>query len=990
MIVREHPKGKSFKGLTQYLTHDKDAQTSERVEFAHTRNLRSTNPDDAAFEMMLTWQQRNILKEAYGAARSGRDTTHPVLHFSLSWAEDESPSYDEMIEAGEQSLQALGLEDHQAVLIAHNDEDHPHLHIMVNRVHPYTGITNSIAYSWKKFSRFAQQLETANGKIYCLQRVENNAARDQAAAERGIDPDKAFSPVKDRSPSRKQWFEQRRLAARLWNLDASLSDAKAMEIAENALRQSRAAWRKQWAEVYRTQREEGLRLGLIQPKGGAGLPVDPDVVLATLTQNDSTFTRADIAKYLHLATDTHDAFTAALAAIESHSHLISLGAGPDGRERLTTLEMQSVEEAMIAHAQSMSGRNKFALDPLRIRNQLLHTNLSDEQAAACVHITAGHDLANVIGFAGTGKSTMLGVAKDIWSNAGYTVQGGAFTGIAARALQGGSGIQSRTLHSLEYAWEKNPQTLNDRTVLVIDEAGMVGSRQLERVLRKAHDARAKVVMVGDPEQLQSIAAGAAFRAIEERTGAAAITHVRRQHQEWQCAATIDLATNKTTDAIARYEAAGMVHAHDTKQTAADALIDQWNGMRQAAPNETHFIFAHRRADVRTLNKKARDCMRKSGDLDRADHVINSERGSMRVGIGERLRFTRNDYDLGVMNGTLGTLAAVDRAQLTVRLDGDKPHHVTIDLTQYDHIDYGYASTVHKSQGVTVDHGHLLATPGLDRHATYVALSRHRETVNMHWGEDDFYSRDNMVSKIARERPKDTTLDYDGPTAPHQQALTTDQDRARYIFDNRERLHASGDPLTDSVMVELSRSPDMLRTRVEAMHAFERQHLSELQMDHATKIARDVLYEHRPTPAPGIDEAHNMPFNEKGEWVPEAHKADAHGHQNAAAAQKTADAFSKVAAPETGKQSFAEARPPVQTSKTITRALTPGSTALFGNTAHGHAQEDQLRKISDAHRQRQFNDDQKTQRVVQAKQEFARQNSRSHDRSRGRVNRENER
>src|SRR3954465_10669168 len=103
---------------------------------------------------------------------------------------------------------------------------------------------------------------------------------------------------------------------------------------------------------------------------------------------------------------------------------------------------------------------------------------------------------------GEGKSTMLGAARETWEAQGYTVRGAALSGIAAESLEGGSGISSRTLASLEHAWGQGRDTLTSRDVLVIDEAGLVGSRQMERVLSLAAEAGAKVVLVGDPEQLQ--------------------------------------------------------------------------------------------------------------------------------------------------------------------------------------------------------------------------------------------------------------------------------------------------------------------------------------------------------------------------------------------------------------------------------------------------------------------------------------------------------
>ena len=209
--------------------------------------------------------------------------------------------------------------------------------------------------------------------------------------------------------------------------------------------------------------------------------------------------------------------------------------------------------------------------------------LGEEQRAAVRHVTSGPDLALMVGFAGTGKSAMLGVARWAWEVEGYTVRGAALSGIAAEGLEGGSGIASRTIASLEYAWKDGRDLLTSRDVLVVDEAGMIGSRQMERVLSAARAAGAKVVLVGDPEQLQAIEAGAAFRALAERHGAAEITAVWRQREPWQQDATRELATGRTAEALGRYTAAGMMQAADTRETAKAALVAGWDQVRQQSP-----------------------------------------------------------------------------------------------------------------------------------------------------------------------------------------------------------------------------------------------------------------------------------------------------------------------------------------------------------------------------------------------------------------------
>jgi hypothetical protein len=383
--------------------------------------------------------------------------------------------------------------------------------------------------------------------------------------------------------------------------------------------------------------------------------------------------------------------------------------------------------------------------------------LSGEQAEALTHVTDGRDLGVVVGYAGTGKSAMLGVAREAWEAAGYEVRGVALSGIAAENLESGSGIASRTIASLEHGWRQGRDVLTSRDVLVIDEAGMVGTRQLERVLSHAAEAGAKVVLVGDPQQLQSIEAGAAFRSIFERHGGAEIGEVRRQREDWQRDATRELATGRTGEAIHAYDAHGMVHAAETREQARDDLIEGWDRERRASPDKSRIILTHTNDEVRALNEAARKRLREAGDL--GDDVrITVERGERSFASGDRVMFLQNERGLGVKNGTLGTIEQVSARSMSVRTDDRRS--VAFDLTDYDRIDHGYAATIHKAQGMTVDRTHVLATPGLDAHGSYVALSRHRDGMDLHYGRDDFADQDRLIRTLSGDRAKDMASDYE--------------------------------------------------------------------------------------------------------------------------------------------------------------------------------------------------------------------------------------
>jgi Ti-type conjugative transfer relaxase TraA len=501
----------------------------------------------------------------------------------------------------------------------------------------------------------------------------------------------------------------------------------------------------------------------IARRNGEKIIAEPGVALDAITRQQSTFTDHDLARFVHRHTDDADQFAQAMSAVKTSPELVALGKDGAGRERFSTRDMLATEQRLERSADHIVARSSHGVAPASLDRAIgagegRGLRLGDEQRGALERITGREDLALVVGYAGTGKSAMLGVAREAWEAEGYQVRGAALSGIAADSLEGGSGIQSRTIASLEHGWAQGRDVLTARDVLVIDEAGMIGSRQMERVLSAADAAGAKVVLVGDAEQLQAIEAGAAFRALTERHGAAEITEIRRQREDWQREATRELATGRTGAALERYEAAGMVTGHETHKAARGALVDGWDAVRQARPEASQVMLAHTRADVAELNQLARGRMRDAGALGE-DQVIQTERGERTFAPGDRVMFLRNERSMGVKNGSLGTLERIDGAALTVRLDGGDRREVQFDLKNYAQIDHGYASTIHKSQGVTVDHGHLLASDGLDRHAAYVGMSRHRETLAVHYGADDFKNRDQLTRTLGRERAKDTTLDY---------------------------------------------------------------------------------------------------------------------------------------------------------------------------------------------------------------------------------------
>ena len=255
MVPRLQKRGSSFKGVCAYILHDAGKATAERVDWTATQNLAS-QPDDAWFEMFETYRDSDELKRRAGRAARGRKNKEPVLHYTLSWHADDHPTADHMRETALSSLKALGLQDHQALLAAHHDKAHLHVHIVVNTVNPDTGLTGDLKYTKLNLSRWAEAYEREHG-VHCQERIENNAKRDKHQAARIYDAidiltnrkmtatdlliatakqatkkayrKRPYVPVKHKQMGRKQWFERKIVVDRMMALRSTLErDLKAL------------------------------------------------------------------------------------------------------------------------------------------------------------------------------------------------------------------------------------------------------------------------------------------------------------------------------------------------------------------------------------------------------------------------------------------------------------------------------------------------------------------------------------------------------------------------------------------------------------------------------------------------------------------------------------------------------------------------------------------------------------------------------------------
>jgi Ti-type conjugative transfer relaxase TraA len=537
----------------------------------------------------------------------------------------------------------------------------------------------------------------------------------------------------------------------------------------------------------------------------------PDQVLTLITAEKSVFDRHDVARVLHRYIGGAEAFQAAFAKVMASPALVELQAeqrDEQGRvveqARHSTREMVSIERDMANSADRMVVARGFGVAGWHVNaaigaQQRAGIQLADEQRAAVAHIAGPERIAAVVGLAGAGKSTMLVAAREAWEAQGYHVHGAALAGKAAEGLEESSGIASRTLASWERGWERGFDQLGPRDVFVIDEAGMVGSKQLSRFITEADRAGAKIVLVGDPEQLQPIGAGAAFRSVAERVGFVELEGVRRQREDWQRAASVDFGRYRTAEGLAAYEQHGAIRLEDTGEQARAAIVRDVMADMAARPDGSRLVLAHRRADVQDLNEAIRAARQERGEL-AGEIAYQTTEGARSFAPGDRLLFRENNRDLGVKNGMLGTVERAEAAgladdgRLVVRLDSAKGpgqgRAVSVSMADYAAVDHGYATTIHKAQGATVDRAYVLASGTMDRHLTYVAMTRHRDEAQLYASREEFRAEGALSARLSRSQAKETTLDYDRAAYAQRRGMESEIVVPQAMRERPTREHAA--------------------------------------------------------------------------------------------------------------------------------------------------------------------------------------------------------
>ena len=684
----------------------------------------------------------------------GRKCETDCLHASLSWETGQQPTRDEMVEAAQEFLKALGMATAQAVFISHDDTEHRHLHIVASRIDPTTGKTFSQVDDFTKAQAWSLHFEREHGQI-----SQNESRR---------------------------------------NLHA-IVDA-------------------------------------IEARDGAA-------IVENLTQRNPTFTARDLDQALKYGELTKDARTAFRSEILAQKNVIGL------REtayadvtRYTTRAVLAAEIGLLRSAQKLADDRTHGLSESRIDAIAAAFTLKSEQADALRHLTHANGLGILWGEAGTGKSHTLNAVRTAYEAEGKTVIGLAWTNDVVQQMRGDGFKNGNTIASELKAIEEGRTAWGKNTVLIVDEAAMVATAHLASLADAANRAGAKVILAGDDAQLASIERGGMFETLRQRHGAAILEDVQRVKDLDQKAAFNTMHKGEFRGALDTFDKAGGIHWAETQTDALRDMAQRYAADSAVDPERRRFMFAFTNAEVGALNDHAREVHKQRGDL--GDDVgLKTAHGEAVFAQGDRIQFSGNGYgrkakNRGLTNGRVGTLTAIEFEgdfmipRLTVALDtakGKAPQKVNFVVGddgksgEFNNFKLGYAGTIYRGQGRTLDESYVCHSSQWRSSAAYVALTRHRESVEIFASRETLRGMDRRAEAFDEVAAAQATLDPAGLAAA-QNAHALDV-MAKGLARPETKRAATAYQLDDARVLRLVRHFDDLECRARAELLDLRQRLS---------------------------------------------------------------------------------------------------------------------------------------------------------------------
>jgi conjugative relaxase-like TrwC/TraI family protein len=468
-------------------------------------------------------------------------------------------------------------------------------------------------------------------------------------------------------------------------------------------------------------------------------------LLADVTKHSATVSERDLRArgYELAAGQVHPREAdAAIDELARSGALVALQGGRWTTRELRDLELQTVKLAASRSTAKVAPVGESSLREARLEVQRdLRSSLSAEQREAVQTITGLGGVSVLIGQAGTGKGVVIQAAAGTWQRDGYEVIGTAVAGATAERLGADAGLErSLTTDSLLARVETGSVSLGSRTVVVMDEAGIADTKRLAALTEITARADSKLVLVGDHAQLPAIGAGGMFAQLQGRVPTAEVTAVHRARHAWEREAWQQVRAGEAQHALASYQAHGRLHIADTREQAAEGMVQAWDQARLENPAERSVMLTDAsNLELERINALAQERRAKAGELGaRSVELPDRPYG---LSAGDEVIFTAALYQPGqprVENGTLGTVTDVSgEDRVSIDTKGAQERQVQMSTDEFGELRLAYAQHLYKAQGRTVDRSFVL-TGGwqTDRERAYVALTRAQERTDIYVSRED--------------------------------------------------------------------------------------------------------------------------------------------------------------------------------------------------------------------------------------------------------------
>ena len=642
---------------------------------------------------------------------------------------------------------------------------------------------------------FVRERFVSRGLIatYAIHNDEGNPHAHIQVSRRSVDGEGAFSWAKDRDIcTRSGVKETRRLWADLTNrmleregFEERITEKSFVDLGIDLDPSSHRGWMADKLANQNIVSRLVVENEEVAFRNRERLIQNPEIILDELTVYKATLTQKDIVYGLQkrIGDDTK---LVAQCFEQVLSKAVCLGEDINGLMRYTSPSYVKDENELLAVVQQMVGGSTRPSVPLCLQTE---GGLSDEQRAVAEGLLKGQNFSVLVGRAGSGKTTLLQSVAQSYQEVGLTVVGVSLSALAADQLGREAKIPSYTVSSLlgrmeRYEWASQklstigevvyagklkrldwyrererlePFQLTNRHVMIIDEAGMLGTRQWKALVERAYQVGARVIAVGDDHQLSSIEAGSAFRGIraicDQHQTAYELTTIYRQRDSWMRQASRHFADFETGDGMMLYENHGRVHQTDRVHMSQDVALRYMDVTDREG--QRPLVLASTNQQVKDLNQAIRALRVSRGEIGKELFTIQN----IPFALNDVVVMGRNDSTIGVYNGSRGVITGFSHNCVTVTLDGGKL--VSFNSKEYSSVSYGYAVTLHKAQGQTVERVLVVSHPHMDAKALYVAMTRHRHDAELFYTKEDFKDVHVLANRLSRLEYRDLASERDG-------------------------------------------------------------------------------------------------------------------------------------------------------------------------------------------------------------------------------------